>query len=76
MHGGNYDEPLGLILDIPESCYKDCEVIVQVGEILEHASNIKSSKVFIYPCQGHENMSKKEIEKYLKENVENPKYSK
>ena len=66
-----YNDPRGLILDIPESCYKDCEVKVQIDEILEHTKSLQSSKVFIYPCAGYENTSKKEIEGYLKEKVPN-----
>ena len=71
MHENYYNEPRGLILDIPESCYKDCQITVQVDEILEHTKSIQSSKVFIYPCAGYENKSIKEIERYLKEKVPN-----
>ena len=69
MQGRYYNKPVGLILDLPERSYKDCEYKVQVEEILELAQSMRSSRVFIYPCEGYEKLSKKEIEDYLKKTV-------
>ena len=69
MQGRYYNEPRGLILDLPDSSYQDCQIKIQVEEMLEHVQSMRSSRVFIYPCEGYEKLSKKEIEDYLKKTV-------
>ena len=71
MQGRYYNEPRGLILDLPDSSYQDCQIKIQVEEILEHVQSMRSSRVFIYPCEGYEKLSKAEIEDYLKRTVQN-----